>query len=363
MDNQKINQLRQILREKNLDGFLVSNFFNILYLSGFKTLTENEREAWMLITAKNSYLFSDSRYLLKDPDLHRDDQMIKKLITPGKNLIAYLKEIFSNEKIKAIGIEADDLKVSEFEKIKQEISAVQFIETERLIIKIREIKTETEIKKIKKACQITDLCLDEINKFITLGLSEKEIAFKIEFFLKSKGYDLAFYPIVAVDENSAIIHYDTRSGNNKKIKDGSVVLIDFGVKYEDYLSDVTRMFFVGKKNSEKMNLYQVLKNSQEKVLNYNNGFWLDKKIKEIDLFSRGLINKNNLPIYPHATGHGLGLEIHEYPKISPVEENFFKKNQVITIEPGIYFEGKWGMRIEDTVLINNFIEVLTTFPK
>ncbi len=348
-----IKKFKKTLQEKNLDAFLVSNFYNIFYLSGFRTLTENEREAWMLITSKNNYLFSDSRYI-------NSEDKEKRLITPEKGLIKHLQEIFEEEKIKTCGIEADDLKISEFNKLKNYFPKINFIETEKLLLKQREIKDEKEIEKIKKACGIADQCLSEIIKIIKIGQTEKEIAFKIEFWLKEKGYDLAFYPIVAIDKNSSIIHYDTRNGNNKKIKKNSVILMDFGVKYQNYLSDITRMIFFGKPTDKQINVYQNLLSIQEKTL--KNSY--SKTTQEIDQYCRKLIKEKNLPNYPHSTGHGVGLEIHEYPKISPNSQDQLLENQVITIEPGVYFQEKWGMRIEDTVLVKkNNLETLTKFTK
>lgn len=348
-----IKKFKKTLQENSLDAFLVSNFYNIFYLSEFRTLTENEREAWMLITSKNNYLLSDSRYI------NREDKE-KRLITPEKGFIKHLQEIFKEEKIKTCGIEADDLKISEFNKLKKYFPQINLIETEKLLLKQREIKDEKEIDKIKKACQIADQCLTEIIKTIKTGQTEKEIAFKIEFWLKEKGYDLAFYPIVAIDKNSSIIHYDTRNGNNKKIKKNSVILIDFGVKYQSYLSDITRMVFFGKPTDEQINVYQNLLSIQEKTLKNN----YSKTTQEIDQYCRKLIKEKNLPNYPHSTGHGVGLEIHEYPKIAPNSQDKLLENQIITIEPGIYFQEKWGMRIEDTVLVKkNHLETLTKFTK
>ena len=366
----RIEKLRKILQEKNLDGFLVSNFYNVLYLSGFKTLTENEREGWLLITTKKYYLFSDSRYLSfprrresrkLDPSIKsEDDVFVEKLITTEKGLIKHLQEIVVEEKIKNLGVEGDDLKLNEFNKLKQELKSVEIVPTEKLIIKQREIKDKFEIEKIRKACQIADKCLEDVVKTIKIGSSEKEIAFKIEFWLKEKNYDLAFYPIIAIDENSSVPHYNTRSGNNKKVKNGSVILIDFGAKYQDYCSDITRMIFVGKPNNEVLNIYQKLLSAQQKTIKQ---FSNETICKNLDSFCRQQLT--NSYSYPHSTGHGVGLQIHEYPKISFTSTDVLLANQVVTIEPGAYFNDKWGMRIEDAVLIKNNkdIEVLTKFDK
>jgi Xaa-Pro aminopeptidase len=356
---QRIDKLRKILQEKNLNGFLISNFYNILYLIGFKTLTDSEREGWALITAKNIYLFTDARYITNMGS--KIKSLKSELITPEKGLIKHLQEIIKEEKIQRLGFEGDDLKVSELQKIKKYLTDVTFISLEKLIIKIREIKDEEEIKNIKTTCQIADQCLKEIIQTIEIGITEKEIAFKIEFWLKEKGYDLSFYPIVAIDKNSAIPHYDTKNGNNEKVKKNSIILIDYGAKYNNYHSDITRMIFVGQQSNEVINVYKTLLKTQVKTIKR---LKVDNNPVAIDQFCRQQLSKDQIT-YPHSTGHGVGLQVHEYPKISYTSTDVLLPNQVITIEPGIYIKNKWGMRIEDTVLIkeNNEVEVLTKFNK
>ena len=140
MLQQRVEKLRKILKEKSLDGFLVSNFYNILYLTGFKTLTADEREAWVLITKNNIYLFTDARYLTNLGS--RIENLRSKLITPEKRLIKHLQEIVEEEKIQRLGFEGDDLKVSELQKIKEYLTNIKLVSLEKLIIKIREIKDE-----------------------------------------------------------------------------------------------------------------------------------------------------------------------------------------------------------------------------
>ncbi len=366
----RVEKLRKILTEKNLNGFLVSNFYNLLYLIGFKTLTENEREAWGLVTKDNIYLFTDSRYIKDQKSKIKTTNQIlnifqPKIITPEKGLIKHLQEIVVEEKIQRLGFEGDDLKVNELQKLKEQLINIELVSLEKLIIKIRGIKDEEEIKKIKIACQIADQCLEEIVKTIKVGATEKEIAFKIDFWLKEKNHDLSFYPIIAIDKNSTVPHYDTQNGNNEKVKKNSIILIDFGAKFQNYHSDMTRMIFVGKPTDEMINAYKILLNAQEKTIEQ---LKIDNNPVSIDQFCRKVLATNyalQTTTYSHSTGHGVGLQIHEYPKISFTSTDVLFPNQVITIEPGVYIEGKWGMRIEDTVLIkeNKQIEVLTKFSK
>ncbi|VVA43260.1 conserved hypothetical protein [Candidatus Roizmanbacteria bacterium] len=359
MFEKRVEKLRKILVEKNIDGFLISNFYNLLYLTGFKTLTADEREAWGLVTKNNIYLFTDSRYKV-------DNKLLtSKLITPNEGLIKHLTKIVEEEKIKRLGFEGDDLKVNELQRIKDFLTNVELISLEKLIIKIREIKDEEEINNLRNACNVADQCLKDIIKIIRPGTSEKEIAFKIEFWLKEKDYDISFYPIVAIDKNSAVPHYDTRAGNNENVKKNSIILIDYGAKFKDYHSDTTRMIFVGKQSTEIVNIYNKLLEAQTKTIEQ---LKTDSSPVSVDQYCRKVLTTNynlSTTTYPHSTGHGVGLQIHEFPKISFTSTDVLLPNQVVTIEPGVYLNDKWGMRIEDTILIkeNKQIEVLTKFSK
>lgn len=357
----RTDKLRKILKEKNLDGFLVSNFYNLLYLTGFRTLTDNEREAWGLVTNKSIYLFTDSRYLNSE---YQNLKIYKtKLITPEKGLINHLQDIVKEEEIERLGFEGDDLKFNEFIGIKNSAPNIGLVPLEKFVVKIRETKDEEEINSLKTACKIADQCLEEVVKMIRPGTSEKEIAFKIEFWLKENGYDFSFFPIVAVDKNSAVPHYDTRNGNNEKVKNNSIVLIDYGAKFNDYHSDTTRMIFTGKPSQEMINTYQTLLNSQTETIEQ---LRFDNNPVSLDQFCRRQLSDVSQELtYSHSTGHGVGLQIHEYPKISFTSTDVLLPNQVVTVEPGVYFNEKWGMRIEDTVLIKNNkeVEVLTKFNK
>jgi len=373
MFDQRINKLREILREKKIDALLISNFFNIFYLTGFRGLSESEREAWVLITGRDCYLFTDARYVdilsSRDPkgrgDLFRNDINIK-LITREKKLLQHLEEIIRDEKINSLGFEGEDLKFFEYQGLNNKFNKIVLVPTTQLIVRLREIKEIKEIEKLKKAAEIGDKCLTDIVKTIKNGQKEKEIAWKIEKWLKEKGYDYSFYPIIAFDENSAIPHYDTKAGSNKKLKKGSVILIDFGVKYQGYCSDITRMFFLNRPKTKIMNIYNILLATQQKTINLLTTRRSSLSYKDIDEYCRQQLamNKHQLT-YPHSTGHGVGLEVHEYPKLSLSSEDILQSNQIFTVEPGIYFERKWGMRIEDTILFNKKcgVEVLTKFSK
>jgi Xaa-Pro aminopeptidase len=184
----------------------------------------------------------------------------------------------------------------------------------------------------------------------------------MEQWMREKGYEQAFEPIVAIDANSAVPHYDTKRGNNQKLRNGSVLLLDYGVQYESYNSDISRMIFIGDQSTEIMTAYEGLRKAQEETVQF---VQKAKSLKEVDLFCRAELKKAGLPDFPHSTGHGVGIEVHESPKVSFRSTDQIKPFQILTIEPGIYFPDKWGMRVEDTVFVDEKTQVksLTKFPK
>lgn len=343
--------------------FLVSNFYNVFYLTGFKGLSSQEREAWVVVTKKIKYLITDGRH---DIDKFKiTTQNLKVLeITPKHNLVKYLTEIIKKEKIKLLGFEAEDLRYAEYKELKKKLTGTKLIPVKNYFLKKRKIKTGDEIGKIKKACQIGDQCLQELTKTFKVGQTEREIAFKLEYLIKQKGYDTSFSPIVAIDQNAAIPHYDTHTNGKTQVGKNSLILIDFGVKYKDYCSDMTRVLFIGKPKEEVANIYGKLLEVQGKTIDSILRA-KSRSLKSVDTFCREELRKLQLPNFPHSTGHGIGLEVHELPRVSQKSKDKAQTNQVFTIEPGVYIPGKFGLRIEDTLYIdkNKGPVVLTNFTK
>lgn len=346
-----------------LDALLVSHAINIFYLTGFKGLSPTEREAFCLVTKENIYLLTDPRQDVKNIKVQI------KLFTPEKKFTDQLLEIINSEHIKKLGFEENDMTVGECERLKMKLNSIAFVPTASRVGKVREIKEPIEIEKIRKACELSEDCLEEITKTIRVGQTEKEIGWKIEKWIRENGYELAFSPIVAIGANAAIPHYDTKKGNGK-IVEGALLLIDMGVCFEHYNADITRMFAIGEVPTELQNVYEILKNAQEKTvqeiprLAFGSARDDGGRAKNVDEFCRNILQKHNLPSYPHSTGHGVGLEVHESPNISSHSEQELVKGMVVTVEPGIYIPGKYGIRIEDTIAIGEGgVEILSKFPK
>lgn len=340
----------------NTDAFLISNFFNILYSTAFETLNPHEREAYLLLLKDRKIIITDARYAGEKHSMDSELYILQQEERIGEVVTRFCKE----NKVGTMGCEADDLKWSEVQMLQKR--GVELVPISAPFSSKRSIKTEEELFAIKQACHIGDLVLKDITPYIHPGQTEKELAWLIERSIR-EGYktELAFDPIVAIDAHAAVPHYNTKKGEGV-VKDGSLLLIDFGVKAHNYCSDITRMIAIGKVSDEIIITYNSLLSAQIKTIEYAQSAM---QLKDIDFFCRNELKKNNLPHYPHSTGHGIGLEIHESPRISSISKDIKKTGQVFTIEPGVYHSGKWGMRIEDTVTVldQGEIEVLTHFPK
>lgn len=344
------------LQKTKTDAFLISQFYNILYATGFETLSPMEREAYVLVTKEQVYVITDSRYERGGVDAKIEFSFIE----AGKSAIDTISQLCKKHGVKTFGYEADNLTGNEITRLTK--LGVQLYPHSNALSSLRAIKSEEEIFAIKQACHIGDLVLKDITPYIHPGQTEKEIAWYIERSIR-EGYhaEVAFDAIVAVDANSAIPHYNTKRGSGV-VGESSLLLLDFGVKQHNYCSDITRMVAIGETPQDILTTYNQLLSAQQKTIEFLKDV---KRLQDVDMFCREELAKNRQPNYLHSTGHGIGLEVHESPRVSGVSKDLKEPGQVFTIEPGIYHLGKWGMRIEDTVAISPHgeVEVLTRFPK
>lgn len=315
---------------------IVSNPVNIRYLTGINA------EGTLLITRKENIYITDSRYI----------EAVNHILTIDDGIIVYDVRNIRPEDYEnffmfcsSVGFEENYVTYAKYKEYIYKYKIENIVETENIIEAQRVIKDENEIEKIRKACKITDDCFSHLTKFIKRGMTEKQVAAEIEFFFKTHGAEgIAFDTIVASGVNSSMPH---AVPTDKKIEDGDTITIDMGCKYEGYCSDMTRTIFVGHIPEEVKKTYDlVLKNQLSTLEEYKDG-------GNIKIISK-LVENNfefNKYMLTHALGHGVGLDIHESPSISSRSTQVLKENMIVTDEPGIYLPGKFGVRIEDTVLI------------
>ena len=287
----------------NIDALLITNPTNIRYLTGFVGAAPEEREAYVLLTKTKAYLFTNALYLEQAKktkttviEISRENWFAKKLA-----------EILTGPgPVKRLGFEENDLTVAEYKKLKTELKGVTLVATQGRVEELRILKREDEIKNIRRAAKLTDQCFDVILSKIKPGVTEGEIAWEIEAFIRARGAQLAFSPIVAFGINSSQPHY--QPAESYKLKADSLVLIDFGIKVNGYCSDMTRMVFVGKPKDEWKRAYETVLEAQQAALNYFHleGVKAHLPGGKADLIARDVIEKAGFPAYPHSLGHGAG---------------------------------------------------------
>lgn len=353
-------ELRKEFAKNKLDAILVSSIPNIVYLTNYSGFSKEEREAFLLITKNKQYILTDGRYVQAVKTLIPDFKLIE--ISSKNPVSKILKKLKSKHKIKKLGFEEHNISFLEHEKLLSHFNDLNHFSLNN----IRSIKTQAEIAAIEKACELGDKAFKHILKYIKLGVSEKDLAFEIEFFIKKNGADISFRPIVAFGKNSAIPHH-VPTNNSKLITHNSIVLLDFGVKLNNYCSDMTRTVFFGKPTNEQKKIYQTVLEAQKLAIEYLQKSYLrDGRTdsSEVDRIARDYITSKGYKTIPHSVGHGIGIEVHEAPYLSPKSKDILKEGMVFSVEPGIYIPGFGGVRIEDLVILEKTgIRLLTHSPK
>ena len=334
--NQKIQWLRNKMSSLDLQGMIISNPVNIRYLTNIKA------EGILLITRKENIFITDGRYI---EDVHNTLTLFDEIVVYDINSISI--DDYENFFMfcENVGFEENYVTYAKYKQYMHKYKINNLVETENMIEKQRMIKDEDEIESIKKACQITDECYTYILNYIKPGMTEKEIARKIDEYFYNNAEGNSFETIVASGENTSKPH---AIPSDRKIEKVDIITIDMGCKINGYCSDMTRTFFVGDIPSQIKPIYELVLKNQEQVLkDIREGANTKQITKMVD-------NDFRLHNYDliHALGHGVGLEIHEGPTLSIKSETLLKENMIITNEPGIYIPGQFGVRIEDTVLVN-----------
>ncbi len=362
----KVVRIQKALEKNRIDGLLVSSAINIGYLTDFFGFSKDEREAFVLLMDNKQYLATDGRYIEEVRKVVKNFEIVE--ITPNNPLKKILAALVKKHKIKRLGFEKNNLTVGELEKFSFRPAGLTH-GVANIIEELRTVKEPHEITAIEKACALGDKTFDYILTKIKPEISEKELAFEIEFFIKKQGADISFSPIVAFGANSSVPHHQT--SNQQLAASNQLILLDFGVKIDNYCSDMTRTVFFGKATSEQKKMYNTVLAAQQKAIEYlerltsdggrtvktprgwPNGLPRGGEIKAVDVdrVARDYIINAGFPTIPHSLGHGIGLEVHELPRLSPKSKDILKPGMVFSVEPGIYVPGFGGVRIEDLVML------------
>lgn len=343
MNRKRLEHLKKLISDN--EAFYITNSNDVFYYSGFSG------EGSLIITKEKNILVTDSRYT---EDAKRRAEAFE--VADIKN---GLENIYPKNAEKFYA-DFSDITVSGFEQIKSKISA-SFSDGADKIKEARRVKDEEEIKLIKTACDIALHAFKKVIEDIVIGkTTERQAAAEFEYICKQNGADsLSFDTIIASGTNSSMPH---ARASDKIIENGDFITFDFGCKYKGYCSDMTRTLAAGHFSDYQKEIYMIVKKAQETaLLSIKEGMICS----DIDKVARDIISDAGYgENFGHSLGHSVGTFIHETPMFSPKCHDKTESGMVITVEPGIYLEGKFGVRIEDlTVIRGEKCEILTNFPK
>lgn len=360
MFESRIARLYSLLKKDSIQALLITSPYNISYLTGIRAFSIEEREAWMLATDNAIYLFTDARYT----EMVKKDAPFVTLVAVSatnplsKNLVAILKKHRVNE----LDFEEEHISYKEVADLEEKIENVDLIPSIDLIEDLRMIKDKNEIENIRKACELSDKGFAYIIQHIKEGMSELEVKILLENYIRGEGGELSFESIIAFGTNAAVPHH---LSDTTKLAPEQIILLDFGAKVNGYCSDMTRCVFLKNPSDEVEKIYKATLESQELALEELKNH-TDKNFKPSLLQENASshLRTYGFPSIPHGLGHGVGLQVHESPRLSPFSEDIFSPGVIVTVEPGVYLPEITGVRIEDTVLLTNGgIEILTQSPK
>ena len=331
----RIDRLREFTTEKELDGVLITYRPNLFYFTGSSPVLGG----YLLVTPDDAvFLVPELEY----EEARETSKVPVEKFKTGKELY----ERLSSLKLRKLGIEGWT-SFSTLQILREKANVEDFTAVDDIIKELRIIKTPEEIGVIEEACRIADQAMMVALEEISEGRREREIAAKMEYAMKMNGAEKpAFDTIIASGWRSALPH---GIASDKRIERGDLVVIDEGALYRHYHSDMTRTIVVGSPNEKQKEIYEIVLEAQRKgVEEARPGI----TTKELDAIVRDVIAEYGYGDYfIHSTGHGVGLEIHEWPRVSQQDETVLKPGMVITVEPGIYIPKFGGVRIEDTIVI------------
>jgi len=353
----RVEKLRRVLNEQGLDGILITQPQNSLYLSGFgPSVQPDEIEGALLITEDDSILMTDFVYLEQAEREAPEFRLLE--VETRHEMVKALPGLLEEVGARRVGFEAEHLTFARYQKWASVLA--ELVPTSGLVEEMRAIKDQDEIEAIRKAVALADETYAYLREYIRPGLTEREVAWEAEVYMRQRGAEkIAFDFIVASGPNGALPHATT---TERALREGEPIVIDMGARVEGYHSDLTRTIYLGEPEARFQKIYALVRRAQESALE---GIRAGMKGKEADGLARQVIEEAGYGEYcGHGLGHGVGLAVHEKPIASQTSEEELQPGMTLTVEPGIYITGWGGVRIEDMVVIREEgVEVLSRASK
>lgn len=338
-----IKDLQKRIREtKHFDGALIISPENRFYFTGFAS-----SDGFLLVSADRAVFITDGRYIEAAQNTVTSCEVVLQA-----SVGTQLADIFAEMGVSKVAVETERISVAEFAKYSDFLKPADLITDpllDGIIRTLRMVKAPQEIEKIKAAQRIAEAAFDHILGFIAPGKTEKEIALELDFYMLSHGAQALSFETIAVSGKKTSMPHGVPDGNI--VQNGDFITMDFGAVVDGYHSDMTRTVAVGAVSARQKEVYNTVLRAQEAVLA---ALKPGLSCREADKIARDVITQAGYGEYfTHSTGHGVGVEIHEFPNLSPRAEGMLEIGNVITDEPGIYLPGAFGVRIEDMALITS----------
>ena len=335
----RINTLQQTAIKNKFDDFLIFNTTNITYFSGFAGATA------LLIPNQGKSILYVSGVNFEQAKTETNGLTVE-LLKRGENLIEKIANYVALQKQTKFAVDSATFEF--WRALAKAVGGEEKLEpANNFIRELRKVKDQQEIQLIREACNLTNIGMQVAAQAIRAGVKEKDVAAEVEYAMRKKGSDgTAFDTIIASGASSAFPH---GSCSDRTIQEGDLVVVDLGATYKFYRSDMTRTFIAGKVSEKQIKIYETVKLAQHKAFE---SIKPNSIGKDVDEAARKVIEEAGFgDFFVHNLGHGVGLEIHEAPILSPDSKDILAAGNVVTDEPGIYLPGYGGVRIEDTVLV------------
>ncbi|MEM6458127.1 MAG: aminopeptidase P family protein [Planctomycetota bacterium] len=350
----RVHAVRKRLLAAGFDALLVVNPVDIRYLTGFVG-----DDSWLVVPARRGRptVLSDSRF---EEQIGREAPHVG-VVMRKKSLVEELDKLTDRRNLRRVAVQEAYVTVGRFGAIAKKLGRRRVVAWDDGLLTQRAVKTDDEVKLIRKAAKVQQRAFLELRDFIEPGQKESEVAAYLEYRMRALGADGVSFPsIVAADANAALPH---AIPGPRKLKKNGLVLIDWGAKFRGYCSDMTRVVGLGGMSRKMREVYRVVLEAQQAGID---AVRPGAKLTDVDAAARKVITDAGYgEQFGHGLGHGLGLDIHEAPRLSPLAgDGVLEPGHVVTVEPGVYLPGVGGVRIEDDVLVTpRGKRVLTDLPK
>jgi Xaa-Pro aminopeptidase len=335
----RVERLRALMEARRIPPILVTNLVNVRYLTGF-----TGSAGLALFGPRHAILWVDPRYTLQA----REQACGVEVIEERRGLLKGTATWLGKQAVRDLGYEASNVTCAQFQQLRTEARrTIRLRPAGDLIEELRVVKDRGEIEAMRSAGRVTAEVFEDLLKRVKPGVQERDLAAEIEYRMRKRGAEgAAFETIVASGLRSAHPH---ACSSSKSLQEEELVILDFGAIFNGYAADMTRTIFLGEPSRRVRSLYTaVVKAQREAVQAVQDG----TKACEVDATARGVLAERGLDRhFTHSTGHGVGLEVHERPRLAKGEATRLRAGSVVTVEPGVYLEGFGGIRVEDTVLV------------